>query len=399
MALSRRKFIQAGTLASASMLIPGFLKGFQYSPLAGNGNKVLIVVQLTGGNDSLNTVIPFNNDIYYQSRPMIGIRKDAALTLTDEIGLNPALKGIKQMYDDGIVSIINGVGYPEPNRSHFRSMDIWQTGSQSTEMLTNGWIGRLIDNAPRGTNTHNSLAIELDDTLSLAMKGEDKSAIALRDINQFHKAAANNYFRKLATHSDEHDERLAGYLYKTLGETTSAADYLFSQSKMYTSTQSYPDSPLGKRMKTIGSLILSGTETQVYYVSHGSFDTHVNQSIRQEKLFEQLDNVLTALVADLKKNNRMQDVLIMTFSEFGRRVAQNASDGTDHGTAGSMFFISGGLKKPGLYNNIPSLTDLDEGDLKYSTDFKQVYATVLDKWLKADPQKVLKKRYDLLGFI
>ena len=152
-------------------------------------------------------------------------------------------------------------------------------------------------------------------------------------------------------------------------------------------------------MKTIGTLIVSGVETQVYYVSHGSFDTHVNQKDRQDKLFGQLDDALTALTDDLKKNNRFDDVLIMTFSEFGRRVSQNASNGTDHGTSSSMFLIGGGIKKAGLYNDIPSLTDLDEGDLKHSVDFKQVYATVLDKWLDTSSRKVLGKKYEGLDFV
>ena len=152
-------------------------------------------------------------------------------------------------------------------------------------------------------------------------------------------------------------------------------------------------------MKTIGSLINSNTDTQVYYVSHGSFDTHVGQKNRQDKLFTELDESLTALVTDLKKNNRFNDVLIMTFSEFGRRVAENASNGTDHGTASSMFFIGGGIKKAGLYNDIPSLDDLDEGDLKYKIDFKQAYATVLDKWLDEESAHVLDRKYSHLNFI
>jgi len=399
--ISRRKFIQLGSLASASLMVPSFLKGFEFMPpqLAGSKKKVLIVIQLSGGNDGLNTIIPVRNDIYYKSRPQIGIKRDDALSLNDDTGLNPKLKGIKQLYDDGKVAIINGVGYPQPNRSHFRSMDIWQSGSNARDVVTSGWIGRYLDNSAAEANLHNSLAIEVDDSLSLALKGEEKNAIAVRDINQFHNAAANSFFKKIASHEEEHEAQLAGYLYKTLRETTSAADYIFEQSKIYTSTQSYPTTPIGKRMKTIGSLIISNTESQVYYVSHGSFDTHVDQKNRQDKLFENLDEALTALVSDLKQNNRFEDVLIMTFSEFGRRVAQNASNGTDHGTASSMFFIGGNLKKPGVYNNLPSLEDLDEGDLKYDIDFKQVYATVLDNWLEADSKLILGKNYDRLGFI
>ncbi len=401
MPISRRKFIQAGTLASASLMVPGFLKGFEYQGgvVRPNGHKVLIVLQLSGGNDSLNTVIPYRNDIYYSSRPSIGLKRDAVWGLNDELGLNPALKGMKQLYDEGNLSIINGVGYPSPNRSHFRSMDIWQSGSTASDIVTSGWLGRYIDNAGSEMSKHSALAIEVDDTLSLAMKGDDRSAIAVRDINQFHRAVTTKYFQRIASHADEHDEHLAGYLYKTLRETTSAADYIYDQSKIYTTAQTYPDTPIGKKLKTIGSLINSRAETKVYYVSHGSFDTHAGQVDRQTRLFTQLDEGLTALVADLKKNNMFEGVLIMAFSEFGRRVAQNGSNGTDHGTAGSVFCIGGGLKKPGIYNNLPSLADLDEGDLKYSIDFKQVYATILDKWLGADHRKILERKYEVLSFV
>jgi uncharacterized protein (DUF1501 family) len=399
MSISRRKFIQLSSLASASLMVPRFLKGFEFSPALKPGNKVLVILQLSGGNDGLNTIIPYRNDIYYKSRPLIGIKKENALALTDDVGINPAMKGIKQLYDDGHVTIINGVGYPEPNRSHFRSMDIWQSGSRADELVTTGWIGRYLDNACTDCNTHSSLAIEVDDTLSLAMKGDAKNAIAVKDIERFHNAATSGFFRKMTTHQDEHDAQLPGYLYKTLRETVSAADYIYAQNKMYATTQSYPNTEIGKQLKTIGSLIVSNAETKVYYVSHGSFDTHVNQKERQDKLFEQLDGAMSAFVADLKQNNRFDDVLVMTFSEFGRRVSQNASNGTDHGTASSMFLMGGGLKKPGLYNDIPSLTDLDDGDLKYNVDFKQVYATVLDNWLLADSRGILGKKYDKLQFV
>jgi len=380
-------------------MVPKFLRGFEYTPAIAVGNKILIVVQLSGGNDGLNTIIPCRNDIYYSSRQHIAIKKEDTLSLTDELAINSSLKTLKQLYDDGHITIVNGVGYSHPDRSHFRSMDIWQSGSSSGEIVTSGWIGRYLDNACDTCNTHSTLALEADDTLSLAMKGDEKKAIAVKDIERFHKAAANTYFRKMTNHEDEHNAQLASYLYKTLRETTSAADYIYSQSKIYKSTQAYPDTELGKRMKTIGSLIISGTDTRVYYVSHGSFDTHVNQKNRQKKLFEQLDESLASLINDLKANDRFNDVLIMTFSEFGRRVAHNASNGTDHGTASSMFLISGRLKKPGLYNDIPDLTDLDDGDLKHSVDFKQVYSTILDNWLSSDSKNILGKRHHNMEFI
>lgn len=397
MPISRRKFIQLSSLTTASMLVPQFLKAFARRESPGEG-KILIVVQLSGGNDGLNTVIPVRNDIYYRSRPGLAIPRAEALALDKDTGLHPALKGIKALYDEGYVSILNGVGYPEPDRSHFRSMDIWQSGSASSEVVTTGWLGRYLD-ASRGERPE-LLGLEVDDTLSLALKGNERKGIAVRDVAQFYKAAGDPFFRQIArTHEEEHEDELASYLYRTLRETTSAADYVFEHSKAGKPAADYPDTQLGRRMKTIASLILAGSATKVYYVSHGSFDTHTGQKERQKQLFTQLDEVLTALVKDMQDNNRFKDVMIVTFSEFGRRVAQNASGGTDHGTAGNMFVLSGGLRKAGLYNELPSLGNLDDGDLRHSLDFKQVYATILDKWLDADADALLGRKYRTLNFV
>lgn len=402
MPVSRRRFIQLSSLATVSMMVPKFLKAFeQPGALPGTNGKVLVMVQLSGGNDGLNTVIPVRNDIYYQSRPLLGIKREDALSLTDDIGLNPAFKGIKGLYDQGYVSILNNIGYPDPNRSHFRSMDIWQTGSKSDELLSTGWLGRYLDVTCTDCDVHNTRAVELDDSLSLSMKGKTRKGLAVRDVDQFYKASKDPYFTALNAkdHGKEHEAQLAGYLYKTLGETISSADYIKQHTKLYTPGQAYPESAIGNRMKTIAQLINSGSNTKVYYVSHGSFDTHVNQRNQQERLFGQLDEAMVAFVNDLKSANRFNDVLIVSFSEFGRRVGQNASQGTDHGTASNMFAVSGVLKKPGLYNEMPDLTNLDQGDLKYTIDFKQVYATILDKWLDLAPQKVLGRKYEQLTFV
>lgn len=400
MTISRRNFIKISSMASSMLFVPKFLKAFESNPFPNENGKILIVLQLTGGNDGLNTIIPYRNDIYYRSRPMIAIQKNDAISLTDDVGLNPSLKNCKKLFDQGYLTILNNVGYPDPNRSHFRSMDIWQSGSNSDQIINSGWLGRYFDSLENSaTNNRNSFAIEVDDTLSLAMKGENRTAIAVKNIEQFHKAAGNTFYKKLAAHDAEHESKLAGYLYQTLRETTSSADYIYQQSKIYNSTQTYPETPLGKRMKTIGSLIVSGADTKVYYLSHGSFDTHVDQINRQQKLFEQLDDALFSLVTDLKQNNRFKDVLIMTFSEFGRRVEQNASNGTDHGTASNMFLISENLKKQGLYNPVTDLTNLDNGDLKYQIDFKDVYNTILNKWLSTDGKLILNHQYSTLDFI
>jgi uncharacterized protein (DUF1501 family) len=401
MNISRRKFIQLSSLASASMMVPKFLKAFERPGFPVTNGKILVVLQLSGGNDGLNTIIPYRNDLYYKARPQISIKRDDALFLTDDTGLNPSFTGIKNLFDEGNVSILNSVGYSEPNRSHFRSMDIWQTASQASELIATGWLGRYLDGAVCTDCNKSTLAIELDDSLSLSMKGENLKGLALRDINQFYRASKDSYLSKVLAneHDQKHQAKLAGYLYKTLRETVSSAEYVYEHNKAWIGTQTYPDTQLGKRMKTIASLILTQSETKVYYVSHGSFDTHVGQRNQQDKLFKQMDEAMMAFVAELKANNRFNDVLVMTFSEFGRRVGENASNGTDHGTASNMFFIGGGLKAPGIYNEMSDLNDLDQGDLKYQIDFKQVYATVLNRWLDTDPQKILGRKYDQLKFI
>ncbi len=399
MYIKRKEFIQIGSLATASMLLPKFLKAFEGQTMVPLGNKVVVILQLSGGNDGLNTVIPVRNDLYYKARPRLGITKDKALSLTDEVGLNPALTAFKELYDDGSLSIINSVGYPNPDRSHFRSMDIWHTASQSSEYWNNGWVGRYLDAQCKGCDKPTQ-AIEIDDILSLALKGDNIKGIAVKDPRRLYGTANEKFFKEvMKNHKQEAGEQSADYLYKTMAETLSSADYIFQQSKMHPTKAEYPKSDLGNSMKTIASLIFSEINTKVYYVSLGSFDTHINQEGQQQRLFTEMNDAVKAFVKDLKANNRFDDVMLFTFSEFGRRVAQNASNGTDHGTANNMFLISGGLKQKGLINELPNLADLDEGDLKYKVDFKNVYATVLNKWLKANDKEILAKQYEYLNFI
>lgn len=399
MLIKRKTFIQTGSLATASLLLPKFLKAFESPYRVPAGNKVVVVLQMSGGNDGLNTVIPIRNDIYYRSRPRLGIAKDKALGLTDETGLHPALTAFRDLYNDGSLAILNNVGYPNPDRSHFRSMDIWHTASTSEEYWTNGWLGRYLDAQCHGCDkpTH---AIEIDDVLSLALKGEEAKGIAVKDPRRLYGTANEKFFREvLKNHKDEAGEQPVDYLYKTMAETLSSADYIFQQSKVHPTKAEYPNTELGRSMKTIASLIFSDINTRVYYVSLGSFDTHVNQDGQQQRLFTELNDAVKSFVADLKDQHRFEDVLLFTFSEFGRRVEQNASGGTDHGTANNMFLVSGGLKRKGVLNPMPDLADLLEGDLKYNVDFKSVYATVLNKWLKADDKSILTRPYNYLDFI
>ena len=397
--MQRKQFIQIGSLATATLMLPKFLKALEGKAMVPAGNKVIVVLQLSGGNDGLNTVIPVRNDLYYKARPRLGIERTKALSLTDEVGLHPELTGFKELYDDGSLGIINSVGYPNPDRSHFRSMDIWQTSSQSTEYLNSGWVGRYLDAQCSGCDKPTQ-AIEIDDVLSLSMKGNTMNGMAVKDPKRLYGTANEKFFRDvLKNHNHDTGDQSVDYLYKTMAQTLSSADYIFKQSRLHPTSEEYPKTGLGNSLKTIASLIFSEINTKVYYVSLGSFDTHINQGAQQQRLFTEMNEAVKAFVKDLKANKRFDDVLLFTFSEFGRRVSQNASGGTDHGTANNMFLVSGGLKQKGMINAMPDLNDLQEGDLKYKVDFKNVYATVLNKWLNADATKILGKQYDYMNFI
>jgi uncharacterized protein (DUF1501 family) len=399
MLINRRKFLHLSSLATGTCMLPKFLKAFE-GPVQGmGGNKVLVILQLSGGNDGLNTVIPVRNDIYYRERPGLSIPKEKTLSLDSEAGLHPALIHLKTLYDEGNLSILNNVGYPNPDRSHFRSMDIWQTASNSNEYLNSGWLGRYLD-AQCVDCSRPTQVLEMDDSLSLALSGEKMKGIALRDPKRLYETSRDPFYKDLVRVGLlEPVDDPASYLYKVMAETLSGANYIFEQSNMRPVTRIYPDTEIGKNLKTIASLIASDINTRVYYVSLGSFDTHVAQQAKQEKLFRDLNDAIKPFTEDLKSNHRFEDVLMISFSEFGRRVGENGSGGTDHGTANNMFLISGGLRNKGILNEMPDLSKLTEGDLNQQLDFKQVYATVLKKWLLTDDLKILGRQYGYLNFI
>lgn len=267
MIIKRKNFLQVSSLASASFLLPGFLKAFEKPMTVPPGNKVIVVIQFSGGNDGLNTVIPVRNDIYYKARPRLGIVKDKTLSLTEEAGLNPALESFKGLYDEGNLAIINSVGYPNPDRSHFRSMDIWQSASDSNEYVSTGWIGRYLDAQCKGCDKPTQ-ALEIDDILSLALKGENSNGLAFKDPRKLYNTSNEKYFHALkADHSPGGET--ADYLYKTMSGALNSADYIFQQSKLHPTAEIYPATSLGKDLKTIASLILSDINTKVYYVSLG----------------------------------------------------------------------------------------------------------------------------------
>jgi uncharacterized protein (DUF1501 family) len=349
MTISRRRFLQLSSLAGASFLVPEFLSSCVSQV---GSNKKLVVIQLSGGNDGLNTIVPYRNDIYYRSRPHVSLAQNEILKLTGEAGLHPSLKNLKRIYEKGYVSIINSVGYPEPSRSHFRSMDIWHSGHTSGATGT-GWLGRYMDCSCRAAGKATGMCVEMDETISLALRGSRKEG-----------------------------QNKAGLVSDTNGR---GGDY--------------PDTQIGNSLKLVAQGINGGSGTKAYYLSHGSFDTHVNQKEHHAHLLEELDEALGAFVSDLDQQRQMEDVMVFMFSEFGRRVAENPLKGTDHGAANNVVLISGALKKAGMYNGLPDLAELDEGDIKHSIDFRQIYATVLERWLDADPQEVLGGTYEQLSMI
>nr|WP_321221499.1 DUF1501 domain-containing protein [uncultured Psychroserpens sp.] len=396
--MDRRHFLKQSTLASSLFFVPSFVKALENISPKSLGYKRLVIIQLSGGNDGLNTIVPFNNDAYYRYRPKIAITKNDVIKASSDLGFHANLLPLKKLYDQGHLTVINNVGYPNPNRSHFRATDIWQTASDSNEYLQEGWIGRYLD--LYGNEPYN--AIETDDSLSLALKGKNINGIATKNPAILFRTSQDPYFKNVLKHyQDEHlSEHNLGYLYKTMIAAESSAKYIFEKHKAANSQETYPKDEFSNQLKTTAKLINSGIETKVFYTSLGGFDTHVGQVNRQGRLLKMYADGVEAFVNDLKTQGTFNDTLIMTFSEFGRRVNQNAANGTDHGSASNVFIIGNQLKKQGFYNELASLNDLDDnGDLKYTIDFRSIYATILSNWLEVEDKRVLNKSYNKLDFI
>ncbi|MEL7122780.1 MAG: DUF1501 domain-containing protein, partial [Bacteroidota bacterium] len=310
--MKRRDFVKNSALASSAFYVPSFLRQFQKTKsFSSRSGKILVVIQLSGGNDGLNTVVPFNNDIYYKSRPQLNIPKNEVLKLTNDLGFNPNLQGLRTLYDEGLLSIVNNVGYPNPDRSHFRSMDIWHTASDSNEYLTSGWIGRYLDSYCQDEAPYH--ALELDDSLSLALKGQDKKGFAMSNPTQLKRMTNNKILKtisKLGQDHHDHEHEEVAYLYKTLIDAKSSANYLHEKSKVYKSTVGYPQTAFGKDLKQTAELITADNDTQIYYLSLTGFDTHANQKNQQNRLLKQYADGINAFVQDLQKNDLLKDTLI-----------------------------------------------------------------------------------------
>lgn len=419
-AFSRRLFLERGvTLASATLTVPAFMQrsafaianqpgASQLSSIPGNPDeRVLVVVQLGGGNDGLNTLVPFADDAYYRARPRIGIPKNDVLKLESRalFGLHPNLRGLHEIYDDGLLGIVQGVGYPNPNRSHFTSMDIWHTATPSG--TGDGWLGRYFDNECSGApgaahagGCPQEMAVSIGEETPLALTGSTYAPVNFDNEELFKWSGADDDARRdaymqIVKDEDEHDDNpTAEFLTRT------AMDAQVVSKKMRdavgtTPLVRYPRSDLARQLAMVGSMIRADMATRVYYVTMGGFDTHAGQGGAQGRhanLLQQFGDAMNAFMKDLKAQGNEGRVLTMCFSEFGRRVGQNASNGTDHGTAAPMFLM-GPMAKAGLQGRHPSLTDLDDGDLKHTLDFRSVYATVLSRWMKSDDRAVLGQKF------
>ncbi len=406
MSVSRRGFLKGASVAPLAWGIGSPVPHLLRRALADSEKKVdgpiLVVVQLSGGNDGLNTVVPFQDKRYRQARPKLAIPAADVLKLSEGLGLHPALRGFADLWEREQLAIVQGVGYPQPNRSHFESMDIWHTCLRKSDPRTDGWLGRALDQWSATRTASDPLALHLGaEKQPLALVSRQVRVPSIRSLDQFRLNAGEEReaISQLvkAQRADDEDDLLS--FVQT--STASAIDVSGRFGKLRdggAKPHDYPATALGAKLSTVAQLIAASLETRIYYVELDGFDTHAQQPAAHSSLLKQLGDAVQALnrhMADLGLGDR---VLTLCFSEFGRRVAENASDGTDHGAAAPVFLV-GNRVAPGLIGTHPRLDDLDQGDLKFHTDFRQVYASILDSWLGVSSEKVLGGKFDALPAI
>jgi len=404
---TRRQFLGGSFAASAGLAIGSPVPGPWMRALASgvsNSERILVVIQLSGGNDGLNTVIPYSSDEYRKARPKLAIAKNDVLKIDSDLGLHPSLGGASKLLEQGRMSIVQGVGYKSPNRSHFESMDIWHTCSRKEERGSEGWLGRWIGSQSSVKQT-DSLGLHLgseQQPLALAARGVQVPSIA--SIDQFRLKVADDTQvgdtmlpesnQDLKQMND--DDELLGFLQASTEAAIAASKRLEMALKTPDTESEFPQSGLGEKLRVISRLILAGLSTRVYYVTLDGFDTHSQQPVAHAGLLRQWGDALNAFVKRMERAGQADRILVMTFSEFGRRVQENASEGTDHGAAAPVFFAGCPLSKP-LVGSLPSLTDLEDGDLKFHTDFRSVYATVVKNWFEEKSDRVLGESFPTLN--
>ena len=416
---SRRLFIRNGVaLASLASTIPAFIQNSALglvSQAAGNpgqagipGERILVVVQLGGGNDGLNTVVPYGSADYYKARPTIGIQAPSAqakgqagvaleLDRKIGIGLHPSLRGLKELHDGGQLAVLQGVGYPNPNRSHFTSMDIWHTAQAGGR--GDGWIGRYFDNTCNGTPMPEG-AISIGRTAPLAMLGKVQKPVSFESADLFRwmghdvdRGMESTYqaINRAGVLPETPERSEAAFLMRTALDAQVSSDRIRAAVER-TPMTSWPSSDLARQLRMVSAMIRDGMKTRVYYATIAGFDTHAGQLGTHARNLQQVGDALLAFQNELKAQGNQDRVVTLVFSEFGRRVQQNASGGTDHGTAAPTFVI-GSRVRAGVHGNHPSLTDLDNGDLKFTQDFRGVYAALLEDWMKTPADKVLGGKF------
>jgi len=409
MSITRRRFLSsAATLFGAALntqLLGLLAQQAQAAPRVAGSSRILILIQMSGGNDGLNTVIPYADPAYLKLRPAIGLKPQTVLKLTDKVGLHPSMGPFEELYKKGKLAIVQGVGYPEPNLSHFRSLEIWQT-AEPIKIKETGWVGRYLDLANAGKSHIDNIfpAINVDPILPKTLSAQKVVVPSINDVRSFSFQADPRFEAdrqaQLATFNAIYQKYSLNRPYvdslRKIGlDTTEASSSIAKMVTNYKSAAQYPNNGFGRGMQLIAQLISGGANCGVYTISLGSFDTHTNEGVTLDSLFRVLTGAVAALQSDLEAHGVDKDVVMMTFSEFGRRAAENGGRGTDHGTAAPMFFIGSNVRS-GMVGDQPSLSDLDNGNLKYKIDFRNVYATVVDKWLRADSKSVLGDKFDNL---
>ncbi|MCG8649079.1 MAG: DUF1501 domain-containing protein [Pirellulales bacterium] len=396
---TRREFLAGGARGSAVIALGATAPALlcQAAETAQHDQRFLLVVELAGGNDGLNSVIPHADADYPKARPKLAVAAADTLAINSEIGLHPSLRGFADLLEEGKFAAVQGVGYDNPNRSHFESMDIWHTCQRKDESRRDGWLGRYLEGAAVATGKDPAAMHLGAEKQPLALMSRDLRVPSIESLKQFRLRGVDRpqfkaAIRELAATDRRDANDLLSFVQTSTSSAIQTSERMESASLNYTPSQPYPQTGLGRKLETVAKLVASGLSTKVYYVRLDGFDTHANQAAAHAALLREVGDALNVLMSDLDAHGHGDRVLAMCFSEFGRRVAENASEGTDHGTAGPIF-LAGTKVRAGLIGRHPSLTDLDQGDLKYHTDFRQVYAAILEDWLQCPSESALLDRF------
>ncbi|WP_406694469.1 DUF1501 domain-containing protein [Singulisphaera sp. Ch08] len=382
---SRRNFLKTAlrgsSLIALAPTVPGFLARTARAATADRDGRVLVVVQLDGGNDGINTIVPFTDEGYARHRKTLRLQNNQIIKINETIGLHPAMREAGKLLESGQLAIVPGVGYPNPSRSHFQSMAVWQSGRLDPEEHGGpGWIGRGLDTAGGRAE---SLFVG-SGAPPAALQGRRSNALSLERMEDLALAPPRDALR--TDLAGEPGDNLSAFVRQSMLDAYASADRLGELSRNREAEARYPATALAERLRTVSRLLKGGYAARVFYTTQGGYDTHAGQLFSHADLLRTLSEALKAFLDDLAAAGLAERVLVLGFSEFGRRVAENGSAGTDHGTAGPVLLAGAGVR-PGLAGPYPSLTDLEAGDLKMSVDFRRVYATIQTGWLglPADP--------------